>query len=698
MQKTTSNPNQDAQDWEVNQAFEANAGEWTMNPAYQSQSVDSPVRSFQSSKDDPYIHARDARERLNSSKKGGLFRSNSDKFKAVDKDLGTIVSLLVTGFTGDTTQDLKSQNKLQLAYVSLIEDCRTYNTHVSLFTGESSRRKARTEHGRNRQGIVDEIEKMATNDLAALMPYFDKMPGLPPEERAKTVQDALRIARTTNLKLKGNWNDQRHFGGAISDLIEVNAGDLEGTQMSGIFKKTEYYETNDFKSPQQKALEVLAKVSERFPISKEHYDLVVETINKANQPGTISNCIGTLSAHKDYMANQSYHEFVDQYQQACRGLDTMADYMQFMIHIDPNESRVNLANRNIASARLANVLGVGHLVAQAERATLEDASGNTIEGFMMEKAKGTSARSAAYNIMSEDYGAQMQQNGTVNARPALENKMTGNFQKSLADLQVLDNLFGQIDRHTENYFAQQNENGELTGVTAIDNDMGFGLDWIGGIDGASTTENQFLKYAADRAGNLTIPHMSEDLANNILKLTKTQIEYIMADVLEPSAIEGLWGRIAHMQNAIRNEKQKDPHSKRFVKDGEWGKDTLEDFKQHHDNYISTFLEPQSDLITAKDMYNKDAVTEACRKAWHRALQDGKMDTLEQTCDFILETVFPGVAHYLIQSGQVAQWFTPGKGVDFKHFEPYIFVGKNMTLDALPRNLARMYPHLFPGLI
>ena len=61
--------------------------------------------------------------------------------------------------------------------------------------------------------------------------------------------------------------------------------------------------------------------------------------------------------------------------------------------------------------------------------------------------------------------------------------ITPAMQKSLADLQVLDNLLGQVDRHTQNHMLQSDKQGRAIGVTGIDNDFSFGMNKIGASNG-----------------------------------------------------------------------------------------------------------------------------------------------------------------------------------------------------------------------
>lgn len=665
MQNELRNETAESQQHEHESALESDGLQWHSNALYQSD-------------DDPLSHARRASAQLKSSKKGGLFHSNSDKYKAVDKGLDDILKLLVTAFSGDNNSDRKTQQRLQLAYGTLIDSCQRYNTSISFFTKKKSRRQAQTENGRERQGIVDSIEEMAKKDLAALMPYFDKMPGLPPQERAKSVQEALRIARTTSLTLKGNWENQKHYGGVISDLIRVDAGGFEGTGKSGFFKKSEYYERDSVKSKKQKALEALANLSEKIPISKEDYNLILDHLSQLPDKSItlVQSCAGKLKALPRYSSNKSFHTFVDAFYTSCCALDTMNDYMKTMVELDSSTTRVNFADVNVASSRVANLLGMGHLITQSERATLQDESGKTVEGFLMQKAEGTEAESVAKSIGRTEYAQLKAQNGKVRGRDmhALKDKMTGSFQKSLADLQVLDNIFGQVDRHDQNYLVQQNEAGQLTGVTGIDNDFGFGSVSIGekysttsGTGHASAEKNQHLFYAANSDGELTIPHMSAELADNISKVTFSQLQYALIDTLPASGIQALWKRIQQMQTAIRNERTNNPNGKRILRDDEWNADTLEDFMGSA-NYVSRFVNLGTDAGGFDLESNVPKKMAAAKAAWEHAAKIGKMDTLENTIAFLKPMLPTAQFKYLVDSGELEEQYVPGVGVPFEMFD------------------------------
>lgn len=265
MQNELRNDTAEPQQHEHESALESDGLQWHSNALYQPD-------------DDPLSHARRASAQLKPSKKGGLFHSNSDKYKAVDKGLDDILKLLVTAFSGDNDSDRKTQQRLQLAYGTLIDSCQRYNTSISFFTKKKTRRQAQTENGRERQGIVDSIEEMAKKDLAALMLNFDKMPGLPPQERAKSVQEALRIARTTSLTLKGNWEDQKHYGGVISDLIRVDTGGFEGTGNRAFSKNP-----------------IIMSAIPSSPRSKKHWKPSPSSMKKSRSPKKITISSSTAS-------------------------------------------------------------------------------------------------------------------------------------------------------------------------------------------------------------------------------------------------------------------------------------------------------------------------------------------------------------------------------------------------------------------
>ena len=118
-------------------------------------------------------------------------------------------------------------------------------------------------------------------------------------------------------------------------------------------------------------------------------------------------------------------------------------------------------SRNAAMSAVAELLNVPKLLAKSVPMKVIDKDGNEIEGTFMMAAKGVDLG----NLKQEDarYGPQ-----------SLEGD-TGKAMKSLADLQVLDYICGNTDRHGRNMTYQFDEEGNFIGVQGFDNDTAFGI-------------------------------------------------------------------------------------------------------------------------------------------------------------------------------------------------------------------------------
>lgn len=125
---------------------------------------------------------------------------------------------------------------------------------------------------------------------------------------------------------------------------------------------------------------------------------------------------------------------------------------------------VNMSRRNVATSRMASLLGLEELIAKSQTVDITDeATGRLIRGNLMDQAEGIE-----YADASEDM---------------INGKVTSSFLRDVTNLQVLDVLCGQLDRHGGNMMYKV-ENGNITGVQGIDNDAAFGTN----VDVASTLD------------------------------------------------------------------------------------------------------------------------------------------------------------------------------------------------------------------
>lgn len=288
----------------------------------------------------------------------------------------------------------------------------------------------------------------------------------------------------------------------------------------------------------------------------------------------------------------------------------IADQTNTMVDEELNEKlksqgmTTNMANRNVATSRVANLIGLGDLVAQSTLATVRDkATGQERKGSLMALAKGNEMQSE----VNKNIRAKMLRVNDVTAREKMAKEMIApTLQKELSSLQVLDYLCGQGDRHRGNYFATQKD-GKYEHLQGIDNDLSFST----GVDSEKQLKNKKIgggylggmnwRMVVDSNDNMTIPHMDQQLADNILKLKEDELRFVLKDLLEDVFIDQTIARLRKLQNAIKKEQEK-TNSNVFVKDGGWNENTLNDFiSQSTRHHLNKELEGK-DLFTQRKFY------------------------------------------------------------------------------------------------
>lgn len=220
-------------------------------------------------------------------------------------------------------------------------------------------------------------------------------------------------------------------------------------------------------------------------------------------------------------------------------------------------NEINVTNRNVATSRMAALLGLSGIVAESKNVKVHDRTTNsTYRGNMMEFAEGKEAY---------DVGMEFAEKNKVNKIKNLEErgkiaagKITPGVQKELCALQILDYICGQGDRSQANYFLQKNAEEQLIGVKAIDNDMSFGsgvdlkegkgAGYLGGI----------MEEGADGKLEITMPYMDQQLAKNIINLKEEEVIFALEDLISPGMIELTLRRLRKTKEAVVNSQKNNP--------------------------------------------------------------------------------------------------------------------------------------------
>ena len=215
-----------------------------------------------------------------------------------------------------------------------------------------------------------------------------------------------------------------------------------------------------------------------------------------------------------------------------RGFQALRDNqtIRFGLNLLSLRDGARLDSRNAATSSVAELLGVPKLAAKAVPMRCIDQNGEIVEGTFMEKAEG--------------YNLEGVQDKACKAYARVDEKApyeTGSdLVKDLADLQVLDYLCANVDRHGANMFYKVNDAGKIVGVQAIDNDASFGR-----FSGANKNRHKMIGL-----DNLAV--MSESMADRISSMTPEMLKLsLRGQSLGKEEITAACMRLKDLQEKIK---------------------------------------------------------------------------------------------------------------------------------------------------
>jgi len=353
----------------------------------------------------------------------------------------------------------ESSKELTKLYINVMNDAQS----IIREQGKTKTEKVRRDIAK---GIYDICEKDVNTLISA-----DYTKGI-------TLPELVKNARTVTVDL-GNQELQKSSG-SMSSRIPIEYTDENGNVISGFFTKESYY------TPTKEYQDILAKQREEFPQFSKLIDelskMKITTENlgqflyeeELNGLGGLKKILsfvneGLVKAGipqamlKEAYKTQGFTAFYKSLGNKFKDLRTRVNCMgdgQGWLKI-PEGS--NIDSRNTAMSVVANLLNMPDIIAKAESMEIV-VNGEKIKGTFMANAKG----SEFYHLKPDDpiktYGNE------VYDSPKVFNQ--------LADLQVLDYICGNLDRHEGNFFMEFDtsdpEHPKLSKITGIDNDMSFG--------------------------------------------------------------------------------------------------------------------------------------------------------------------------------------------------------------------------------
>ena len=317
------------------------------------------------------------------------------------------------------------------------------------------------EQNENMRVIPGKIRELLAQDVTTLSNLDANHPGSLPQ--------AVAAARGQTVDISGQKTVS--MGQALSSRIPLSISDGKGGTLEGFFTEESIYDPAENAKTLRDAV---AKITKKYPQEAELFNSLLREsvspedalyyawINDSKKTESIERFEKFLVARnpdlKDMVpisadAENALSEFSEMIDKA---------YTQTLIYnkcLGATE-KTNIDKRNCAMSMMANLLGNPKLVAKSVPITV--ISGNeTKTGIFMEKAKGVDLTHAP-----EDEPARGFDFNHFSYTEGL---------RSMAELQVLDYICLNCDRHEYNMLYQFDNRGKFAGVQGIDNDASFGI-------------------------------------------------------------------------------------------------------------------------------------------------------------------------------------------------------------------------------
>ena len=400
-------------------------------------------------------------------------------------------------------------------YRELIESCRAYTL---------SHKRPWTASGKARKQMVLQIWKIAELEDSKLQATAEVLQKRNMEDASwANVLGAMRVAH-----IDLSSHEIETTGGGTSDVTVIK-----------------YPNTKLFYKKEEKLLPLREDVKaliQQKPEWKSHEALITKLLSLIDNENPISMGNMALASYKDLgiflamistdltLTSEEQAElktFMPEFSAAFKKLNT-----RFGIAKDAGiEPGQDLSKRNVATSRMASLLGIPGLVTDSAAVVLKTGQENSENGIVTVMAKG------------EQFETIRQKGLPVTSSPELI--------KSLINLQLLDTICGQVDRNSSNlFFTYEERDGKriLKGVTGIDSDMAFGTTAYAALE---ERRDGFLQLKPiEQNGTCTLPYLDQTVCAHILSLDKNMVFFVMSDLLNQKELDALWGRIEGVQNLL----------------------------------------------------------------------------------------------------------------------------------------------------
>lgn len=524
------------------------------------------------------------------------FHVDSKEYKAIINTLKQINEMAGKNADGEHLRDI------QKLYGTLGQQC-------DIYLAGKTKDNRHTEIGKQRFDLIQALRQQQTADVEAI--------GNIDAGGIKKVEKwGELIGKSRTKKIHVNTQETAKVGAAMSSRMHIQVDGLDGF----------FTESTKYESIEETAVGLANDVPERF---KDYFMSLSDNVGLSPLYNQMIKRATPEMLEKQYNEWQKWaHD---------RAVSKLGEAEVELLENDPDYAehankaflqlsakkpanamlnsagiRVgrNLDERNVAMSRMASLLGKPNLVAHSRKMELVDESGNTIQGIFMEKAEGF------------DF-AKRSEDPMFNRHVDFD---TVGLKKDLADLQILDYICGNIDRHSANMFYDIREDETtheryVAGIMGIDNDTSFGI----------LTSESALKYGETQmSGSGALGAINADMAATVMTFNRPMLEYALQDVLTKEEIDAAWIRTQSIQNAITmqitapEKMEANTQINIMYSDREWERSSLADLKKRAGKNYFSIAESASagiDYINRSKAEKAAATSEAEPEAKTEAKKD-----------------------------------------------------------------------------
>ena len=448
------------------------------------------------------------------------------------------------------------QNRKKLPLVKAQDKTRLMELHQQI--GAKAEALLAGAESQELKELVKKLAALSSQNYNALLQYD-------PVRNPRTLESLEEQSRTIVLHVGENdFGNAEKLGANLSERMPLALYDDSGKKISGVFTKKNTLEVQgSFRKAvdaalASDALKNNAAAKAAFEALKANIGRPAALLNHSNSkryrltndPAKNIHELLRFAAVKDSkgkkkISNLDLFDAIKQLippelaaqlrPEMCFELTDRLNQIHTKIGINLSEAQIpegsRLDNRNAAMSTVADLLGMPRIVARSRPMKIVDKDGNEIEGTFMELAKGLDVKNLHPMAQLID-------------ETALEYS-SGNGFKAVANLQVLDYICGNVDRHAANMTYGFDPNTKFYGVQGFDNDCSFGTL----VPASGEGRNRMNGVKKMRA----IP---ADTYRRVMQLSPATLKYALRGYgLSEEELDAAGQRLRTLQRDLRAEKQ-----------------------------------------------------------------------------------------------------------------------------------------------